>query len=203
MATEHLARPLGRPLARVGLRPVTRAFLGGILLGLVLGLALGGLVAAMMSGGGLKLQSKWTDTAGGWVRLPEQTAVGSTLPQTVSLPAATYDFGGVGEPLNPSVTDTPSIVKVEVQAQSGQVGVSLARPDGGELVSREVTITPQQGKTTLYFRTAPGMGPVDVLLRSADNTPAGASATVTKVQVARQADIGQGEMDRIAKAGFN
>jgi hypothetical protein len=81
--------------------------------------------------------------------------------------------------------------------------VSLARPDGGELVSKEAVVTPQQGQTTLYFRTGPGMGPVDVLLRAADNTPAGAAVEVSKVQTARQADLGQGEMDRINRAGVN
>jgi len=40
-----------------------------------------------------------------------------------------------------------------------------------------------------------------VLLRAADNTPAGASATVTKVQTAKQADISQGEMNKINQAG--
>jgi hypothetical protein len=134
------------------------------------------------------------------VRLPEQTQLGA-LPQTVSLPAATYDFGGVGEPLNQAMTDNASIVKVEVQAVAGRVGVSLARPDGGELVSREAVVTPAQGKTSVYFRTGPGMGPVSVLLRSADNTPAGASATITKVQSAKQADIGQSDMNRINQAG--
>ncbi len=81
--------------------------------------------------------------------------------------------------------------------------MSLARPDGGELVSKEAVVAPQQGKTSLYFRTGPGMGPVDVLLRSADNAPAGASAEIDKVQTALQADIGQGEMDKINRAGIN
>jgi hypothetical protein len=63
-------------------------------------------------------------------------------------------------------------------------------------------VTPQQGKTTLYFRTGPGMGPVDVLLRSADNAPAGASAEISKVETARQADLGQGQMDAINRAGI-
>jgi hypothetical protein len=196
MPTDHAARPVGRPFARVGFGRVTGALLGGIVLGLIVGAALG-----FFLGTSLKLQPKWADASGGaWMRLPEQTAVGA-LPQTVSLPASTYDFGGVGEPLNPAVVDAASIVKVEVQAQSGQVGVSLARPDGGELVSREATITPQQGKTAVYFRTAPGMGPVDVLLRSADNTPAGASVTITRVQTARQADVSPGEMAKINRVG--
>jgi hypothetical protein len=89
------------------------------------------------------------------------------LPQTFAIPASSYDFGGVAQPLNPAVTDTPAIVRVDLAAQTGRVGVSLARPDGGELVSREAVITPQQGKTTVYLHTVPGAGPVSLLLRAA------------------------------------
>ena len=195
MTTERFDHTLSPPSARPGLRPVTRAFLGGTVLGLVLGGVIGFAVAT-----GVKFEPKWADAGGTFVRLPEQTQLGAA-PQTVSLSAATYDFGGVGEPLNQAVTDNSAIVKVDLQAVAGRVGVSLARPDGGELVSREAVVTPAQGKTSVYFRTGPGMGPVSVLLRAADNTPAGASATITKVQTAKQADIGQSEMNRINQAG--
>ena len=47
------------------------------------------------------------------------------------------------------------------------------------------------------------MGPVLVLLRSADETPAGAAAAVGKVETVREADIGAGEMKRITQAGVN
>jgi hypothetical protein len=195
MTTERFDQTVSPPAGRMGMRPVTRAFLGGTVLGLVLGGVIGFAVAT-----GVKSGPKWADAGGTFVRLPEQTQLGP-LPQTVILPAASYDFGGVGEPLNQAVTDNSAIVKVDLQAVAGRVGVSLAKPDGGELVSREAVVTPAQGKTTVYFRTGPGMGPLSVLLRSADNTPAGASATVTKVQTAKQADIGQGEMNRINQAG--
>jgi hypothetical protein len=184
------------PRARGRLAPTTRAFIGGLVLGLIVGVALGFLLA------GIKPQAKWTDAGVAFVRLPEQAALGA-LPQTVNLPASSFDFGGVGAPLNQATIDAGSIVRVELKAVSGRVGVSLARPDGGELVSKEVVVTPQQGKTTLYFRTGQGMGPVDVLLRAADNTPAGASAEIDKVQTAKQADLGQGEMDKLNRQGVN
>lgn len=178
-----------------GSRPAGLAFLGGAILGLVLGVAVG-LLAAHALGGA----SKWQDAAGTWVMLPEQTALGAK-PAVLTLPAATYDFGGAGQPIDPAVIDAGSIVKVEVEAKSGSVGVSLARPDGGELVSREAVVTLQQGKTTVYLRTTPSAGPVDLMLRAADQTAAGASASVTKVQTVREADIGKGEMAKINKAG--
>lgn len=191
-------RPDSAPAAgRRRLAPAPRAFVGGLVAGLIVGLALGFGLAAVV-----KTQPKWTDAGVVFMRLPEQTALG-VPPQTVNLRASSFDFGGVGAPLNQAVVDAGSIVRVEVKAVAGRVGVSLARPDGGELVSKEAVITPQQDKTTLYFRTGPGMGPVDLLLRSADNTPAGASVQVTKVQTARQADLGKGEMDKINRAGVN
>jgi hypothetical protein len=185
------------PARRAGLTPATRGLLGGLAVGLIVGIALGFVLA-----GAVKTQPKWADAAAAFVRLPEQAALGA-LPQTVNLPASSFDFGGVGAPLDQATIESGSIVKVEVKAVAGRVGVSLARPDGGELVSKEAVITPQQGKTTLYFRTGPGMGPVALLLRSADNTPAGASVEIDKVQTARQADLGQGQMDAINRAGVN
>ncbi|MGZ3275649.1 MAG: hypothetical protein ACXU82_16350 [Caulobacteraceae bacterium] len=197
MTTDRIDDAHARPAGRAGLTPVMRAFLGGAVVGLVVGAALGFVLA-----GAVKTQPKWADAGAAFVRLPEQTALGA-LPQTVNLPASSFDFGGVGAPLSQAAIDAGSIVKVEAKAVAGRVGVALARPDGGELASKEQVITPQQGKTTLYFRTGPGMGPVVVLMRSADNTPAGASVEIDKVQTAPQADIGQGEMDKINRAGVN
>jgi len=193
MTTERLDPPYVRPDARVRTTPTTRAFLGGLILGLIVGAAIAFLLAST-----LKLQPKWSDAGVAFLRLPEQASLGPA-PQTVTLPASTFDYGGVGAPLPQAAIDNASIVKVEVNATGGRVGVSLARPDGGELVSREAVVSPQQGKATLYFRTAPGMGPVVLLMRSADN--ANASASISKVQTARQADIRQNEMDSINRAG--
>lgn len=193
MTTDRLDPSYAPPAARARTSPTTRAFAGGVVLGLIVGAAAGFFLASSV-----KLQPKWSDAGVAFVRLPEQAALGPA-PQTVTLPASTFDYGGVGAPLPQTVIDNASIVKVQVQASGGRVGVSLARPDGGELVSREAVVSPQQGKATVYFRTAPGMGSVDVLLRSADTT--GASATLSKVQTARQADIGQGEMNDINRAG--
>ncbi len=197
MTTEGMDTAHARPGGRVRMAPVTRAAVGGLVIGLVVGVALGFVLA-----GAINTQPKWADVGGAFVRLPDQTALGG-LPQTVTLPASTFDYGGVGEPLNQATVDAGSIVRVEIRAVSGRIGVSLARPDGGQLVSKETVITPQQGKTTLYFRTGPGMGPVDVLLRSADNSPAGASAEIRKVQAARQADLGQGQIDALNRVGVN
>jgi hypothetical protein len=190
------ADPATQPVARPAIRPVTRAFIGGAVLGLLVGAAAGFLLSVSLKG-----QPSWADASGAWVRLPEQTAVGA-LPQTFSIPASSYDFGGVAQPLNPAVTDTPAIVRVDLQAQTGRVGVSLARPDGGDLVSREAVITPQQGKTTVYLHTVPGAGPVSLLLRAADNNGIGASARVTKVQSAPQASLSQAQMDKVNSAGL-
>jgi hypothetical protein len=197
MTTDRLDHAHARPARRVGFAPVTRAFIGGLVLGLIVGVALGLVLAGMV-----KTQPKWTDANAAFVRLPEQAALGAA-PQTVTLPASSFDFGGVGAPLDQATVEAGSIVKVELKAVSGRVGVSLARPDGGELVSKEVVATPQQGKTTLYFRTGPGMGPVDLLLRSADNNPSGASAQISKVQTAKQAELGQSEMDKLNRQGVN
>jgi len=194
--TDQTARSIAQPVAKPAMPPVTRAFIGGAVLGLLVGAAAGFLVSAS-----IRAQPSWADASGAWVRLPEQTSVGA-LPQTFAIPASSYDFGGVAQPLNPAVTDTPAIVRVDLVVQTGRVGVSLARPDGGELVSREAVITPQQGKTTVYLHTVPGAGPVSLLLRAADNSGAGASARVTKVQSAPEASLSKAQMDKVNSAGL-
>ncbi|MDB5458445.1 MAG: hypothetical protein JWO72_186 [Caulobacteraceae bacterium] len=193
--TDQAAPPVDRPIARPVMRPVTRAFLGGAVLGLLVGVGAGFLLSANMLA-----KPAWTDVSTAWVRLPEQTVIGA-LPQTFSIPASSYDFGGVAQPLGATLTDTAGIIKVDLEALAGRVGVSLARPDGGELVSREAIVAPQQGKTSVYLHTAAGAGPVALLLRSADSNSAGASVTVSKVQAAPEASLGKGQMDKINRAG--
>jgi hypothetical protein len=194
--TDQHAPYLAQPVARPAVSPVTRAFIGGAVIGLLVGVGAGLLLSAS-----LKSQPSWADASGGWVRLPELTSVGA-LPQTFVLPASSYDLGGVAQPLAPTVTDSAAIVRVDLTAQVGRVGVSLARPDGGELVSREAVITPQQGATTVYLHSIPGAGPVSLLLRAADNNGAGASARVTKVQSAPEASLSRTQMDKVNSAGL-
>ena len=194
--TDQAAHPVSAPAARPAPGPAAKAFVGGAVLGLSIGLGAGVLIA-----GGIRARSAaWTDVTMAWVRLPEQTVAGG-LPQTFSIPASSYDFGGIAEPLPASLTDVPGYIRVDLTAQTGRVGVALARPDGGELVSREAIVTPQQGKTSIYLHTVPGAGPVSLLLRSADNVSTGAAADVTRVQSAPEAGLDKGQLDKINKAG--
>jgi hypothetical protein len=191
------ARPMTQPIARPAIRPVTRAFIGGCILGLLVGIGIG-LLAAVS----LKSQSPaWTDASAQWIKLPEQTVLGA-LPQTVTVPASSYDFGGAAQPLAPTVTGTPSVVRVDLKATNGRMGVSLGRPDGGEMVSREAVVSPSQGKTTVYLHTNPAAGPIVLLLRAVDNNGMGATAVVTKVQAAPDTSLSQGQMDRVRSAGL-
>ncbi len=176
--TDHAA-PISHTTPRTGLPPVSRGFVLGAVVGLVIGVG-------FAMAGGIKTKPSWTDASAAWMKLPEQTSMG-VPPQTFAIPGSSYDFGGVAQPLNPTVTDTAAIIRIDLAAQAGRVGLSLARPDGGELVSREAVITPQQGETTVYLHTVPGSGPVTLLLRAADNNGAGVSAKVSKVQSATAA----------------
>ncbi len=190
------ASPLSHSMAKPRLGPAAGGLIGGLVVGLIVGGAVGYLI-----GSGIKPGAGWTDASAAWVRLPEQTAMGA-LPQTFAIPASSYDFGGAAQPLSTAITETPAIIEVDLAAQGGRVGVSLARPDGGELVSREAVITPQQGKTVIYLHTVPGAGPVSLLLRAADNTGAGASATVTKVRSAPEAGLSKSQMEKVTRAGL-
>lgn len=193
--TEQPAPPPPHSAPRPALRPTTRSFVVGAVLGLLVGVGVGALIGPSMVA-----KPNWTDVSAPWVRLPEQTVVGA-LPQTFAIPASSFDFGGVAQPLGAGQTDAAGFIRVDLTVQTGQVGVSLSRPDGGELVSREAVVTPQQGKTSVYLHSVPGAGPVVVLLRSADKNSAGAAVAVSKVQSAPEVSLDKGQIEKINRAG--
>ena len=167
-----------------------------LLIGLVIGLLLGV--------GGAELWRRahsdiWIEAGGEWHRLPSQAAAGS-LPQTFAIPAKAWDYGATTRALPAPVTQTPAIVRVDVGEVSGPVGVSLAKPDGSALISKEKMATAGATPVSLYFRS-PGSQPVAVLLRNAGVEGTAGSVTVRDVKYAPEASIPPRQLGKINKAG--
>jgi hypothetical protein len=182
----------------------TRPARGRFLAGLILGLAVGAIAAGAGTAWYLARQAahSWIDAGTMWVLEPSQAAA-PALPQTFAIPAKAYDYGATTKALAATVTGQPAIVRVELGAVSGSVGVSLDRPDGSALVSKERPVTAKDSGATLYFRVTPWQGPVSLLVRNyaAEGQPG--SIAVKAVTYVPEAGLSKGQLSDINKAGVN
>jgi hypothetical protein len=177
-------------------RPARRYLLVGIVLGLAIGLPLGFLA------GHPRRPDPWVDAGADWIRLPQQQLMGFA-PQSFTVPAKAYDYGAITKPLSALVGRDPSVIKVDLAVTAGRVGVSLAKPDGSALMSKEAAVTPADGQASVYFRIAPNSAPVSILLRNYDDSGVAGAGAVTKVTVASTADLRKKDMAAINRAGLN
>lgn len=169
-----------------------------LLIGLVIGLMLGV--------GGVQLWRRahsdiWIEAGGEWRRLPSQALAGP-LPQTFTTPAKAWDYGASTRALPAPVTAKPAIVRVDVGEVSGPVGVSLAKPDGSALISKEKTVTVGAAPVSFYFRSA-GDQPIAVLVRNAGVEGTAGAVTVRDVKYAPETSIPPKQLGKINKAGVN
>jgi hypothetical protein len=180
--------------------PARGRFVAGLVLGLVVGALAAGAGTAWYLG--RQAADRWIDAGAMWVVLPSQ-APAPPLPQTFAIPAKAYDYGATTRSLAATVTGQPSILKVQLGAVSGRVGVSLDRPDGSALVSKEQPVTAADSGKALYFRVVPRQGPVSLLVRNyaAEGQPG--SVAVSAVTYAPEAGLSKDQLNEINKAGVN
>jgi hypothetical protein len=91
---------------------------------------------------------------------------------------------------------------VSVEGVSGAVGVSLAKPDGSALISKEHALKPGPGRQELYFRADPANGPVAVLVRNYDAQGRTGAVTVRRVRYAPLARLSPSDLETVNKAGL-
>jgi hypothetical protein len=182
----------------------TRAGRAPFLAGMVLGLIVGALAAGAATAWylGRQASSRWIDAGTTWVLLPSQTRT-PPLPQTFAIPAKAYDYGATTRALAATVTGQPTIVKVQLGAVTGSVGVSLDRPDGSALQSKEQPVTAKDSGKALYFRVTTRLGPVSLLVRNyaAEGQPG--SVAVNAVSYSPEASLSKDQLGEINKAGLN
>ena len=171
---------------------------------LVLALAIGLLLGVGLGVGGVEFWRRahsdiWIEAGGEWHRLPSQALAGP-LPQIFTTPAKAWDYGATTRALPAPVTDNPAIVRVDVGEVSGSVGVSLAKPDGSALISKEKVLPVGAGPLSVYFRSVGGQ-PIAVLVRNAGVQGASGAVTVRDVRYAPEAAIPPRQLGKINKAG--
>lgn len=177
---------------------------GRFLAGLVLGVVIG----AVAAGGGTirylgwRAAHSWIDAGTAWTLLPSQ-APAPALPQTFAVPAKAYDYGAMTKALASTITEQPAILRVQLGAVSGSVGVSLARPDGSALVSKERPVSARDSGAALYFRVSPPPGPLSLLVRNyaAEGHPG--SVAIAAVAYVPEAGLSKDQLSEINKAGLN
>lgn len=167
------------------------------LVGFVAGLVVGVVATLAIE----RHEPAWIDAGSQWMVLPGHTHIGP-LPQTFTTPALAYDYGATTDALSPAATAAgPMLLKVQLGAVTGSVGLSLAKPDGSALVSKEHPLTAKDSGKTAYFRLTGSQGPVSLLVRNyADQGHAG-SIEVKSATYAPEARLDAKAMGAINKAG--
>ena len=84
---------------------------------------------------------------------------------------------------------------------AGPVGVSLAKPAGGPLVSRERLVIPGEAAQFVYFRITAAQGPITILLRNYDGAGRAGSVEVRSVTYAVEKKLTDRDMQAIIRAG--
>ncbi len=143
----------------------------------------------------------WIDSGSQWMVLPGHAHVGP-LPQTFTTPAVAYDYGATTDALSPAATAAgPMILKVQLGAITGSVGLSLDKPDGTALVSREHPLTAKDSGKSAYFRLSGIQGPVSLLVRNYADEGHTGSVEVKSATYAPETRLDAKAMSEINKAG--
>ena len=129
----------------------------------------------------------WVDAGLDWLILPARTP--APFPAVVSVSTQPWTYGGATQPLGRRALSRPSLLRVELEARGGRVGILLVSTDGSRQLSPERIIDPAQGRTTAYFQLGPSLGPAIVVLRNPGDAGHAASATVYGAQLAWESSL--------------
>jgi lipopolysaccharide export system ATP-binding protein len=138
-----------------------------------------------------------------WKNLPAGDDAG-LMPVTFAMPLTQYGYGGESEPLPAAMVSQDTIVRVDVGAVDGAVGVSLVNPSGSPLVTKEQGLTAVSSDQAVFFRISPAHLPAAVLLRNYGDTSGNpASIRITGVSSAPVSAFSKAQLAAIADIGLN
>ncbi len=170
----------------------------GFIAGAVVGLVIGAAAVAVID---RRAADPWIDAGSAWMVLPGHTRIG-LLHQTLTTPALAYDYGATTDALSPAATAAgPVILKVQLGAVTGNVGLSLAKPDGSALVSREHPLTARDSGSAAHFRLSGSQGPAALLVRNYADQGHTGSLEVKSATYAPEARLAPKAMGVINRAG--
>jgi hypothetical protein len=168
------------------------------IVGFVAGIVVGVVAVTLINHRGTEL---WIDAGSQWMVLPSHTRIGP-LPQTLTTPARAYDYGATTDALTPAVAEAgPMMLKVQLGAVTGNVGLSLDKPDGSALVSREHALNARDSGSVAYFHLSGSQGPVALLVRNYADQGHTGSVEVKSATYISEARLDAKAMSAINKAG--
>jgi hypothetical protein len=118
-----------------------------------------------------------------WRRLPGWSLAGP-LPQIFAIPEAAWDYAAISGPVESLAERAAQTLYVTVEALQGPVGVVLTRPDGSELIGREIYVVQGEGPVRLALDLPMDVGPANILLRNYGQAGEPGIARIDAVQVA-------------------
>lgn len=167
------------------------------IVGFVAGLVVGVAATAVID----RHNPAWIDAGSDWMVLPAHSRTGP-LPQTFTTPATAYSYGATTDALTPAATAAgPMILKVQLGTVTGRVGLSLDKPDGSALVSKEHPLTAKDSGSTAYFHLSGVQGPVALLVRNYADQGHTGSLEVKAATYAPEARLDAKAMAAINRAG--
>jgi hypothetical protein len=145
---------------------------------------------------------EWASTSMPWLMLPGGQPIGA-LPQTVSIPSKAWEYGARSDRLDVFGKTEPTILRLDIKAQTGTVGVVLMGTDGTTILSKETPIKASDGPMQIFFRLRPGAQPSFVILRNYDAEGQAGKVLLQQVQFTREADLTNDELAAIVQRGLH
>lgn len=100
----------------------------------------------------------------GWRTIPGFAAA-PPLPHTFPIGGDAWAYAGLSDAVEGYAAERPRTLVATVEVLSGDVGLTMTRPDGSGLVGPEYWVRPEDGRLDLSLALSPGMGPSNILLR--------------------------------------
>jgi hypothetical protein len=92
-----------------------------------------------------------------WYGLPDRSLIGAA-PTSMPMPAQAGACGAVSDRIEPFARRGPVFLRVALRVESGAVSIGLRGLDAADLLSRQRTVTPENGVVSVFFRVDPGDG---------------------------------------------
>jgi hypothetical protein len=136
----------------------------------------------------------WTDSASN-KKLPP-------LPQTVAIAPTAYAYAAESAPIDVFGKASAVILRLDLQVNSGSVGIFRAAGDGKSALSKE-EVFKSKGDVTLYFRVVPTSPPARLTVRNYDAVGQSGQVVIKSVEFIREADLTNDELTEIVKQGLH
>jgi hypothetical protein len=119
-----------------------------------------------------------------WYSLPDRALAGGA-PVSLETPPIPGACGAASDRVEPFAARGAVILRVAIRVESGAVAISLRGADASVALSKQRTLTEQDGDAVVYLRLEPGSDARVIALCNAGQAGVGGRADVQSVRAAR------------------